>query len=92
MTPTAVEVAHCAPRSTAVMRETTSWPNLGATIMTLLDRVWALMRTPPFDALLAHDEFGENVILYLDSAPTIEVARAIHHGPYDALSASIVPG
>lgn len=73
MTDIAVEVVDVDARPTAVVRQQTTWPQLGATIRPMLDKVWAVMRTPAMEPRLSHDEFGENVILYLDSHPTIEV-------------------
>ena len=81
-------------RATAVIREQTTWPQLGATIMRLLDRVWPMMKAEPMSAILAHDDFGENVILYLDPNPTIEVGVLVD-GPFlptDGLVPSELPG
>ena len=93
MTEVAVELVDVEARPTAVLREQTEWPQLGATIMRLLDRVWEVMRTEPMKSRLSHDEFGENVILYLDHHPTIEVG-VIVDGPIDdshGLLASALP-
>lgn len=68
-----VEIVEVAARPTAIMREQTNWPQLGTTIQRLLDHVWTVMRTEAMAPRLSHDDFGENVILYLDSHPTIEV-------------------
>ncbi len=94
MTDIAVELAEVAPRPTAVIREQTTWPQLGATIMRLLDRVWPVMKAEPMSSILAHDEFGENVILYLDSHPTIEVGVLVDapFTPVDGLEPSELPG
>jgi effector-binding domain-containing protein len=73
VTEPAVEVLEVAARPTAVMREQTTWPQLSATIQRLLDHVWTVMRTDSMGPRLSHDDFGENVILYLDRHPTIEV-------------------
>ena len=88
-----VEIVDFDARPTAVLREQTEWPKLGATIMRLLDRVWEVMRTAPMEPRLSHDEFGENIILYLDHHPTIEVGVLVD-GPIDevhGLRASELP-
>jgi len=68
-----VEIVEVTSRPTAVVREQTTWAQLGSTIPALLDRVWTVMRTDEMKPRLSHDDFGENVILYLDHHPTIEV-------------------
>ena len=89
-----VELVEVPARATAVIREQTTWPQLGATIMRLLDRVWPVMKAEPMSSILAHDPFGENIILYLDSHPTIEVGVLVDGSftPIDGLEPSQLPG
>ena len=55
------------------------------------------MRTepsPPAAPRLVHDSFGENVVVYLDRQPTIEVGVLVEDGfaGHDGLVASSLPG
>jgi effector-binding domain-containing protein len=93
----AFEVAEVAPRPIAVMRAETKWDELAPTIRRLFDEVWKAMRTeasPPGAPRLSHDTFGENVIVYLDRQPTIEVGVLVEadFAPFDGLEPSTLPG
>ncbi len=89
-----VEVIDVAPRPTAVMRETTAWPELSTTIRRLLDHVWEVMGSEPMSSSLSHDPFGENIILYLDPRPTIEVGVLVADPiiATDGIEPSVLPG
>jgi effector-binding domain-containing protein len=71
-----VRVVEVAPQPTLVVRATTTWAAFGEEWPRLLDRVWAVLRSaePP----VAH---GQNVMLYLDGAPTVEVGVEVPAGP-----------
>jgi effector-binding domain-containing protein len=93
----AFEVVEAAPRPIAAVRAQTTWPELSATIHRLLDTVWAVVRSEPANPgtpRLAHDAFGENVIVYLDRQPTIEVGVLVEDGftPDGGLEPSKLPG
>ena len=94
MSELAVEVVDVEPRPTAVIRETTSWPQLSTTIQRLLDQVWDVVGAEPRRSQLAHDGFGENVILYLDPKPTIEVGVLVGPSfePAGPVELSSLPG
>ena len=93
----AFEVVEVAPRPIAAMRAETKWDELAPTIQRLFDAVWTAVRTepsPPSAPRLSHDSFGENVIVYLDRQPTIEVGVLVEDGfaGHDGLVASSLPG
>lgn len=97
MSTSTFEVVEVAPRPIAVMRAETKWPELSATIQRLFDEVWKALRTepsPPGAPRLSHDAFGENVIVYLDRHPTIEVGVLVEgsFAPNGGLEPSTLPG
>jgi effector-binding domain-containing protein len=69
-----VEIATVAPRPTAVVRETTTWEEFPRLWGQLLDEVYAYVRQRPELATgVAPGELWQNVMLYGDDVPTVEV-------------------
>jgi effector-binding domain-containing protein len=91
----AFEIVEVAPRPIAVMRAETKWDQLAPTIKRLLDGVWKVIGAQGEGApRLAHDAFGENVIVYLDRRPTIEAGVLVEaeFTPIDGVEPSQLPG
>jgi effector-binding domain-containing protein len=83
------------PRPTAVVAQTTTWPEYPSLWPRLLDEVYAFVRGRPELATGSDsDERWRNVMLYLDRRPSVEVG-VLASGPFPALGrvvASALPG
>jgi effector-binding domain-containing protein len=53
--------------SIAAVRSTTRWPDIGATIRSSLDEVWAHLRANPPGAI------RHNVVVYINDTPDVEI-------------------
>jgi effector-binding domain-containing protein len=59
------DLAHAV--SIAAVRSTTRWPDIGATIRSSLDEVWAHLRANPPGAI------RHNVVVYINDTPDVEI-------------------
>jgi effector-binding domain-containing protein len=62
-----VTTLHAALRRTAAVPATTTWAEFPTLWRSLLDQVWAVLRSDP---AIAH---GHNIFLYLDATPRVEI-------------------
>lgn len=90
-----VEVVTVKPRPTIVVAQTTSWEQFRTLWPKLLDEVYACVRTcPDFETTDAGQERWQNVMLYLDQRPSVEVG-VLAPGPFTPAGrviASQLPG
>ena len=78
-----MSVIQVLPRRLAVVREQTERCLLGAVIPTLLAEVYSFLKDAPVT------QTGQNIVLYLDAKPTIEVGVEVS-GPFER-SGRVVP-
>jgi effector-binding domain-containing protein len=71
-----IHLSQVLPRRLAVVREQTEFRLLGAVIPKLLDEVYSFLKDAPVTRT------GQNIVLYLDAKPTIEVGVEVS-GPFD---------
>jgi effector-binding domain-containing protein len=90
-----VETATVAPRPTVVVRQTTTWQEFPRVWAQLLDEVYGHVRPRAELATgTAEGERWQNVMLYADDVPTVEVGVLVS-GPFDGdgrVVASQLPG
>jgi len=77
-----VEFVRVDPRTTAVVAQTTSWAEFPRLWGQLLDEVYGLVRGRPELATGAGSERWQNVMLYKDQRPDVEVGVLVA-GPFD---------
>jgi effector-binding domain-containing protein len=85
-----VRVVAVDPRPTAVVAETTTWPEFAALWPRLLDEVYAFVR--PRDELAPESDGPDkwqNVMLYKDDRPSVEVGVLVR-GPFEG-AGRVVP-
>jgi effector-binding domain-containing protein len=68
-----VRFIHVVPRATAVVAQTTTWAEFPALWGQLLGEVYAFVRTRRELATGSGDELWQNVMLYKDQRPDVEV-------------------
>jgi effector-binding domain-containing protein len=73
MPPPAVSVVTVQPRPTAVIAQTTSWSEFPGLWGRLLDEVYRFVRASPDFATLHGPDVWQNVMLYEDDRPAVEV-------------------
>lgn len=71
-----IHVNQVLPRRLAVVREQTEFRLLGAVIPKLLDEVYSFLKEAPVT------QTGQNIVLYFDAKPTIEVGVEVS-GPFE---------
>jgi hypothetical protein len=70
---TAVKFVKVNPRRTAVVAETTTWADLPTLWRRLLDEVYGFVRGRPDLATGSDGEMWQNVMLYKDATPDVEI-------------------
>lgn len=78
-----VSIREVAARPTAVVRCTTTWPELAAAIQSSSDEVYRFLKTADVT------QTGHNIVLYLDQKPTLEVGVEVS-GAFEP-TATVVP-
>jgi effector-binding domain-containing protein len=89
-----VEFVAVDPRATAVVAETTTWSEFPQLWARLLGEVYAFVRTRPDLATGAEGERWQNVMLYKDQRPDVEVGVLVSQ-PFETpghVIASSLPG
>ena len=89
-----VGIETVAPRLTAVVAETTTWERFPGVWRQALDEVYAVVRSRPDLAPPASGPKWQNVMLYKDDAPSVEVGVLVA-APFPAegrVTASELPG
>jgi effector-binding domain-containing protein len=90
-----IETSTVAPRPTAVVREATTWDEFPLLWRRLLDEVYVYVRPrPELASGTTPGELWQNVMLYLDDAPTVEIG-VLARGTFDGegrVVASELPG
>jgi effector-binding domain-containing protein len=92
---TSVTLATIDPRPTAVITQTTSWEQFPSLWPELLDEVYAFVRTcPDFAPTAGPAPRWQNVMLYLDQRPAVEVGVLAQapFTPAGRVIASTLPG
>lgn len=94
MPATAVEFVKLEPRPTAVVAQTTTWPEFGSLWGQLLGEVYEFVRGRPDLATGAGGERWQNVMLYKDQRPDVEVGVLVTASfePHGRVIASELPG
>ena len=82
MSPTAVEIVKIDPRPTAVVAQTTTWPEFRSLWGQWLGEVYGLVRGRPDLATGTGGEQWQNVMLYKDQRPDVEVGVLVT-GPFE---------
>ena len=94
MSATVVTFVEVAPRPTAVVAQTTTWPQFPVLWGRLLDEVYGFVRQHPDLAPGVGGEMWQNVMLYKDQRPDVEVGVLVT-GPFEPAGrviASELPG
>jgi effector-binding domain-containing protein len=79
----AVRIVTVEARPTAVVAQTTTWPEFPKLWGSLLGQVYELVRPRPELATGAGDELWQNMMLYKDQRPDVEVGVLVS-GPFEA--------
>jgi effector-binding domain-containing protein len=91
---TGVTFAKVGPRPTAVVAQTTTWSDFPRLWAQLLDEVYAFVRYRPDLATGDHGERWQNVMLYKDQRPDVEVGVLVSASfePEGRVRCSALPG
>jgi effector-binding domain-containing protein len=91
---TAVKLAKVDARPTAVVAQTTTWPEFPSLWGRLLDEVYRFVRGRPDLATGSGGEQWQNVMLYKDQRPDVEVGVLVSGSfePEGRVIASVLPG
>lgn len=83
-----VSASQAAPRRIAAVPATTTWAEFPTLWRSLLDQVWAVLRSDP---AIRH---GHNIFLYLDATPRVEIGVEVFGSfqPAGNVVESTVPG
>ena len=90
----AVRIVTIEPRPTAVVAETTTWKEFPSHWGRLLDEVYRFVRGRPELATGHGEERWQNVMLYKDDRPDVEVGVLVSAAfePHGRVTASALPG
>lgn len=94
MPPPVVRLVTVQPSPTAVVAQTTTWAEFPRLWGQLLDEVYGFVRARPELATGAGDERWQNVMLYKDQRPDVEVGVLVTKGfePHGRVISSVLPG